>query len=99
MLNFGLQSRSNMAGLLKFDKPVLYLVTDSALLPDGASLNNHVEAAIKGGVSIVQFRDKFSSSKELARKGLDLLAICQASHIPLIINDRVDIALAIGANG
>jgi thiamine-phosphate diphosphorylase/hydroxyethylthiazole kinase len=78
----------------------LYLVTDST--PDilgNKNICNVVEAALKGGVTIVQYRDKTSDTGELVRVGRELHKICQRFKVPLLINDRVDVALAVGCEG
>ena len=78
----------------------LYLVTDStpAILGD-KDLVSIVEAAIKGGVTIVQYRDKTSDTADLIRVASQLHEVTQRHHVPLLINDRLDIAQAIGAEG
>lgn len=58
-----------------------------------------VEEAVKGGVTIVQLREKNSSGKIFYEKALKLKELLHHYQVPLIINDRVDIALAIGADG
>ena len=78
----------------------LYLVTDStqAILGD-QDLMAVVEQAIEGGVSIVQYRDKTSDTGELIRVAKNLHSITLKHNIPLIINDRLDVALAVNAEG
>ena len=78
----------------------LYLVTDStpAILGD-RDLVDVVEAALQGGVTIVQYRDKTSDTAELIQMGKRLHAVTQRYNVPLLINDRVDVALAVGAEG
>ena len=78
----------------------LYLVTDStpAILGD-KDLPNVVKAAIEGGVTIVQFRQKHGETSDLIRMGKRLHAITKEHHVPLLINDRVDVAQAVGAEG
>ena len=78
----------------------LYLVTDSTkpVLGD-KDLADVVLKAIQGGVSIVQYRDKTSDTAELIRMGKALHSITSKHNIPLLINDRVDVALAVGAEG
>lgn len=78
----------------------LYLVTDST----PAILKNRdffhiVEEALKGGVTCVQLRDKTSDTGELIEIGRRLHRITQAYCVPLLINDRVDVALAVGCEG
>lgn len=78
----------------------LYLVTDStpAILGD-RKLEDVVRAAVAGGVTIVQYRDKHSETAELLKTARNLREICQPHGVPLIINDRVDVALATDAQG
>ena len=78
----------------------LYLVTDSGLLSRSAkSLEDHVQKLIDGGVTIVQLREKSLSTADFIRRGKQLLTITQETGIPLIVNDRLDVALAINADG
>ena len=78
----------------------LYLVTDSTTsILGNKHLPSVVEAAIKGGVTIVQYRDKKSDTAELIRMGEELHAVTKEHNVPLLINDRVDVAQAIGAEG
>lgn len=76
----------------------LYLVTDRSL-----SLNRPieevVESAVKGGVTMVQLREKEISSKEFYQLAVKLKECLQPYRVPLIINDRLDIALAADADG
>ena len=78
----------------------LYLVTDStsAILGD-KDIAHVVEEAILGGVTIVQYRDKTAETADLVRIGKKLHEITQRLRVPLLINDRLDVALAIGAEG
>lgn len=75
----------------------LYLVTKESVPMD--ELLYIVEEAVKGGVTIVQLREKNSSGKIFYEKALKLKELLHHYQVPLIINDRVDIALAIGADG
>jgi len=76
----------------------LYLCTDR-LLARGRPLAAAVAAAIDGGVTMVQIREKEASTGEFYRIALDVQAVTRARGIPLVVNDRLDIALAIGAEG
>ena len=76
----------------------LYLVTDCQCLKN-ESLERAVEQAILGGVTLVQLREKQRDSKEFYQQALRIKAICHQYHVPLLINDRVDIALAVEADG
>lgn len=76
----------------------LYLVTDRSLSL-GRSLEHVVEEAVKGGVSMVQLREKDCSSAEFYALAIKLKALLTPYQVPLIINDRLDIALACDAEG
>ncbi|NLK97683.1 MAG: thiamine phosphate synthase [Epulopiscium sp.] len=76
----------------------LYLVTDRNILIE-KSLETAVAEAIEGGVKIVQLREKDISSLEFYKTALKLKEITTQYNIPLIINDRLDIALAVDAEG
>jgi thiamine-phosphate pyrophosphorylase len=76
----------------------LYLVTDAAL-SRGRSHRHVVEAAIRGGVTLVQYRDKAASTRTMIEEAAELCGICRAAGVPFIVNDRVDVALAVNADG
>lgn len=76
----------------------LYLVTDRKLLGE-RDLAQSIELAIQGGVSLVQLREKSISTKEFLNLALRVKEITSKYEIPLIINDRLDIALAVDAEG
>ena len=76
----------------------LYLVTDRDLSL-GRSLEDVVSEAVKGGVTIVQLREKDASTGEFVALARRLMSILKPLGIPLIINDRVDVALAVDADG
>lgn len=76
----------------------LYLVTDSGLSL-GRPLDWIVEEAVKGGVTIVQLREKNLNTRDFLKLAKGLKVVLQKYKIPLVINDRVDIALASGADG
>lgn len=76
----------------------LYLVTDRSLA-GGRSLSEIVTAAVSGGTSCVQLREKNCSTREFIHEARLLLELLKPKGIPLIINDRVDVALAVGAEG
>ncbi len=76
----------------------LYLVTDRGL-SQGRSTLEIVQAAVAGGVSCVQLREKHCSTREFLNEAHSLQEFLHSKRIPLIINDRVDVALAIGADG
>lgn len=76
----------------------IYLVTDDGCL-QGRALIDCVREALEGGVTLVQYRAKTASSAEMYDEALQLKALCDSFNVPLIINDRLDIAMAVGAAG
>ena len=75
----------------------LYLVTEASM--EIERMLQTVEAAVKGGVTVVQLREKSIDGKDFYEKAKQLKSLLDSYKVPLIINDRVDIALAIGASG
>ena len=78
--------------------PTLYLVTDPAL-GRGRPLAEIVAQAVRGGVTLVQLRDKAADGRALLEEARALIALLAPQGVPLIVNDRVDVALAAGAAG
>jgi thiamine-phosphate pyrophosphorylase len=76
----------------------LYLVTDRGLAR-GRSNIEIVTAAVRGGVSVVQLREKDCSTREFIEQGLAIKKILKDHGVPLIINDRLDVAQAVDADG
>jgi thiamine-phosphate pyrophosphorylase len=76
----------------------LYLVTDRELM-SSANVEKSVEQAILGGCTLVQLREKDCSSKEFYETAIKVREVTARLGVPLIINDRVDIALAVDADG
>jgi len=76
----------------------LCLVTDSALA-NGRSLAGIVAAAVKGGVTLVQLREKTASTRAFIEQARVLKRLLAPLRVPLLINDRIDVALAAGADG
>lgn len=76
----------------------LYLVTDPQVA-EGNSFLEVIENAVKGGVTLVQLREKDCSSREFYDKALAIKHLLSSYDVPLIINDRLDIALAVDADG
>ncbi|WP_168014506.1 thiamine phosphate synthase [Halomonas salinarum] len=76
----------------------LYLVTDARLCA-GTGIIDTVLAAVRGGVTMVQLRDKEASDAELITQAHKLMKALQGSGVPLIINDRLEVALAAMADG
>ena len=84
--------------MFETSKLKLYLVTDPHLCASFGLLNT-VNAAIKGGITMDQLRDKEASTKERVEIGRALKKILNDSQIPLIINDDIEAAVAIDADG
>lgn len=78
---------------------LLYFVTDPTMVPDGCTFVGQIEKAIENGATIVQLREKNTSTLEFIEKARQVLEILKPKKIPLIINDRVDVAMAIDADG
>jgi thiamine-phosphate pyrophosphorylase len=76
----------------------VYLVTDR-LLSRGRGLVDVVLSAVRGGATVVQLREKEASARETLELGRALLERLRPLGVPLIVNDRVDLALALGADG
>lgn len=76
----------------------LYLVTDRNWY-GGKPIPELVRAAVRGGVTVVQLREKELSSREFLIEALEVKRILDGTGVPLIINDRIDIALAADADG
>jgi thiamine-phosphate pyrophosphorylase len=76
----------------------VYIVTDERAAGERA-LPEIVRAAIQGGATAVQLRAKVATTREMVALGQALLAITRPAGIPLIVNDRLDVALAIEADG
>ena len=76
----------------------LHLVTDSALCGERGVLAV-VEAAVRGGARVVQLREKTLPTRAFVERARALKALLQPLGVPLIINDRLDVALACGADG
>ena len=77
----------------------LYAVTDRAWAADEDAFFSQIEAAIDGGAGIVQLREKHASREEFLRLAERFVALCRRRGVVSIINDNVDIAAAVGADG
>ncbi|MCB1857553.1 MAG: thiamine phosphate synthase [Gammaproteobacteria bacterium] len=72
----------------------LYGITD-----EGPGLTRRVEQALQGGVSMIQYRDKTRTKAQREYQALELLGLCHRFGVPVIINDDLDLAISIGADG
>lgn len=77
---------------------LLYAVTDRSWV-GRQSLYEQIEDALKGGVTIVQLREKNLADDEFVAEAIKIKELCHRYHVPLIINDNVDVALKSGADG
>jgi len=76
----------------------LYLVTDRGMARDRSTLEI-VRAAVNGGATVVQLREKDCSTREFIEQALAVKDFLKARRVPLIINDRLDVAQAVQADG
>lgn len=83
---------------MKKETLLLYAITDRAWLKSD-TLAHQVEEAIKGGITILQLREKNLSPDEFRKEAIEIKKICHAHGIPLIINDNVSLAKEIDADG
>ncbi|MCQ2959926.1 MAG: thiamine phosphate synthase [Bacteroidales bacterium] len=83
---------------MKPEQLKLYLVTDRPLSL-GRDIAWIVEEAVKGGVTMVQLREKDCDTREFLEVAQKLKSLLKPLGIPLLINDRIDIALAVDADG
>ena len=82
---------------MKFDSS-MYFITDSSNYPEEEFLYR-VEEALKGGVTILQLREKDKTTREYISLAEKVHELTKKYNVPLIINDRIDVALAMGAEG
>lgn len=83
---------------LKLEDCVLYAVTDTSWLR-GQTLVQQVDAALRGGATMVQLREKELEGEALEQEAREILALCRQFNVPLLINDDVMLAKKIGAEG
>ena len=76
----------------------LYAVTDRTWL-DGRTLYDDVEKALKGGVTLLQLREKNMSTDDFINSAKEIKSLCEKYNVPLIINDNVQFAMEIDADG
>lgn len=75
----------------------LYFITDPGLSKKGVL--EDVKAAVKGGVRIVQYREKDFPTREMVEEAREIRNLCKEAKVTFVVNDRVDVALASGADG
>lgn len=77
---------------------LLYAVTDRSWL-NGRTLYSQVEEAIKGGATFIQLREKELNEDDFLEEAKEMKELCARYHVPFVINDNVEIALAMDADG
>ena len=82
----------------KPEELLLYAVTDRHWL-NGATLISQVEAALKGGATFIQLREKNLDDEAFYKEALEIQKLCRNYKVPFVINDNVDIALEMDADG
>ena len=85
---------------MKCDKKglLLYAVTDRSWL-NGETLYSQVEKALQGGATFIQLREKNLDQDHFMEEALELKKLCAAYHVPFVINDNVEIAAKMDADG
>tara|TARA_R110002033_G_scaffold1117_21_gene10726 strand:- start:9098 stop:9739 length:642 start_codon:yes stop_codon:yes gene_type:complete len=81
----------------KVDYALMYVTDDS--IKDDNSFFHILEASLKGGATIIQLREKTCDTQTFYQRAVRCKEICEKYNVPLLINDRLDIALAIDADG
>lgn len=76
----------------------LYAVTDRSWLK-GGTLYEQVEKALRGGATFVQLREKSLDMESFVAEARQIKILCEKYHVPFVINDNVDVALAVDADG
>ena len=77
---------------------LVYAITDRSWL-NGESLYSQVEKSLKGGATFMQLREKNLDDETFYQEAVELKALCARYHVPFVINDNVDIALRMDADG
>ena len=76
----------------------LYAISDPELIPP-RDLALCIDAAITGGATLIQYRDKTASAAQRLERARTILAVCRTRQVPLLINDDIALAAAVGADG
>jgi|SRR3989338_5514016 len=75
----------------------LYFITDSILTRK--SVIDDVKSAIKAGVKVIQYREKNAPASQMMREALEIRKLCKENNVLFLINDRIDVVLAVDADG
>ena len=86
------------SGNVKPEELLLYAVTDRAWL-DGETLYEQVEKTLKGGTTFVQLREKSLDEDSFLQEAIEIKALCKEYNVPFVINDNVEIAIKMNADG
>lgn len=78
---------------------LLYAVTDRTWLRDGQTLAQVTESVLQSGATFLQIREKELAHDAFLAEAVELKALCARYHVPFVVNDEIDIALACGADG
>ncbi len=76
----------------------LYAITDDLLTPTRTILSQ-VEEALRGGIDLLQYRNKIDTDEEIAGVASELLCLCRSYNVPFVLDDRAHLAQRIGADG
>ena len=79
--------------------PGIYAITDAQLMPEEQLLYSRVESALKGGLALLQYRDKTADASKALRQARELASLCKSYNTLLIINDDPYLARACAADG
>lgn len=82
---------------MPFSLPKLYPITDTSI--SGVSHAEQIERLAAGGASLIQLREKHASPREFYQAALEAMIVAKSLRVQLVINDRVDIAIAVKADG
>lgn len=82
----------------KSEDLLVYAVTDRSWLY-GESLYSQVEKALKGGATFIQLREKELDEEQFLKEAMEIKELCKRYHVPFVINDNVEIALKVEADG
>ena len=85
------------ASVMPFSLPKLYPITDTSI--SGVSHAEQIERLAAGGASLIQLREKHASPREFYQAALEAMIVAKSLRVQLVINDRVDIAIAVKADG
>ena len=83
---------------LKREDMLLYAVTDRTWL-NGRRLYDQVKETLEGGATIIQIREKVLDDESFIKEALEIKVLCSQYNVPLIINDNIDVALKVNADG